>query len=176
MIERNLRRILRLPPRLALIAPNAGYHHVEAGRAIGISGFGHFHWDEAVGVVARFAIDRPHLVERLLAPHEQAAGAVLSNRDASWYQKATLFIDVVRQLAPASFERTLCAISAATAEEGWAATLRAKGDGRRVVALLIESAIERTDALGAMARRLRQRFPRRSKPLPKDVEPIEIGT
>ncbi len=176
MIERNLRRIVRLPPRLALIAPSAGYHHVEAGRAIGLSGFGHFQWEEAVRVVARFALDRPHLVERLLAPHEQAAGAVLSNRDPSWYQKATLFIHVVRQLAPASFERMLSAVNAGAAEEGWAATLRAKGDGRRVVALLIENAIERTDALGAMARRLRQRFPRRSKPLPKDVEPIVIGT
>jgi hypothetical protein len=86
-----------------------------------------------------------------------------------------LFIHVVRQLAPASFDRMLCAVNAAAAEEGWAATLRAKGDGRRVVALLIENAIERTDALGAMARRLRQRFPRRSKPLPNDVEPIVIG-
>ena len=174
MIDRNLHRIVRLPPRLALMAPSAGYRHVEAGGTIGLSGFGHYHWAEAVRVLARFATARPDLVQRLLGPHEAAAGTVLSNKGPSWYQKATLFIHIVRQVAPASFDRMLFAVNVAAAEEGWAATLSAKGDGRRTVALLVESAIGRDDALGAMARRLRQRFPRRSQPSPRDLEPVEV--
>jgi hypothetical protein len=174
MIERNLDCIVTLPPRLALMAPKAGYRHVEGGRRIGLSGFGHFHWHAAVGVLAHFASERPHLVEWLLAPHEEAAGAVLSNEHPSWYQEATLFIHLVRQVAPASFERMLSAIDVSTAEKGWAATLKAKGDGRRAAALLVESGIERSDQLGAMARHLRQRFPLRSRPSATDLEPIEI--
>jgi hypothetical protein len=175
VIHRNLYRIVTLPPRLALMAPSTGYRHIETGGTIGLADFGHFHWEEAVGVLAYFAGDRPDLVEPLLAPHETAAGAVLSNKHPSWYQKASPFICVVRQVAPASFERILSAVNDAAAEEGWAATLKGKGDGRRTVALLVESAIGRTDGLGAVARRLRERFPHRSRPLQKDLEPVEAG-
>jgi len=175
MIQRNLHRIVYLPPRLALMAPNAAYKHVESGKLITLARFGHFHWEEAAGVLLRFGMDRPCLIERLLASHEQAAGAVLSNKHPSWYQSATDFIHIVRQVADGSFQRMLSAVDVAVAEEGWAATLAAKGKGRRAVALLIEGAIERDDALGAMAHRLRQRFPQRSRPLPKDLELIDFS-
>jgi hypothetical protein len=175
MIQRNLHRIVYLPPRLVLMAPNAGYKHIKSGKLITLARFGHFHWQEAACVLLRFAMDRPCLVERLLAPHEQAAGAVLSNKHPSWYQSATDFIHIVRQLADASFQRMLSAVDVAIAEEGWAATLAAKGKGRRAVALLIDGAIERDDALGTMARRLRHRFPQRSRPVPEDLELIDFS-
>jgi hypothetical protein len=118
MIRRNLYRINNLPPRLALMAPEAAYEHVNSGKPITLAQYDHFHWEEAAGVLLWFAIDRPCLVERLLAPHEIAAGKVLSNKHPSWYQRATDFIHIAQQTAEASFGRMLLAIDVTVAEEG----------------------------------------------------------
>ena len=175
VIERNLQRIVTLPPRLAFMAPAAAYKHVDDGRRIGLSGHGHFQWEQAAGVLVKFADQRPDLVEKLLMPSERDAGAVLSNKHPSWYQKATLFIRLLRQLAPASLDRTLASVDVSSAESGWAECLIAKGNARRTVALLVETAMARSDDVGEMARRLRARFPRASRPTPKDLERIGDG-
>jgi hypothetical protein len=175
MIERNLHRIVILPPRLVLMSPKCGYRHVEAGGRIGLTSFNHVHWREAVGVLAYFVRERPNLLDQLLGPHEAAVGAVLSNTHPSWYKEATLFIHLMREVAPASLARMLSFVNVAAAEEGWSAALRAKGDGRRTVALLIEAAVGRADELGAMANRLRKRFSRLSQPSQKDLEAIDFS-
>ncbi|MGO8163248.1 hypothetical protein ACC780_08745 [Rhizobium ruizarguesonis] len=49
-----------------------------------------------------------------------------------------------------------------------------KSEGRQVVALLVQHAIERQDTLGDLARQLRKESPRTSTPRGKSSEPIEL--
>ena len=173
LIDRNLHRIVLLPPRLAIMAPDAAFRHVASNAKIALARHGHFHWQLAAGVLAHFADKRPDLVERLLAPHEEAAGAVLSQKHPSWYKEAALFIRLMRHVAPDSLERMFSAVNVKAAEEGWTMALKGKEDGRRAVAMLIESAIGRTDELGEMARRMRKRFSHRSQMSAKDLVPFD---
>jgi hypothetical protein len=173
LIERNLPRIRTLTPRLAIMAPNAAYRHVEEGGCISLTAYGHCEWNMCAGVIAYFAENRPELVETLLAPHEVPIASILSQRNSSWFREITSFLRVVRQIAPASLDRILCGIDVAAAEFGWADSLKSTGSARRGVALLVELAMPRNDSVGHMARRLRGRFPAGSKPLASDLKPIE---
>jgi hypothetical protein len=169
VIERNLFRISVLPPRLAIIAPNAGYKHVSMGRVIALSQHDHFDWRFSAGVLKDFAEECPSLVEKLLEPHLSTASALMG-RDPSFYRDAIEMIRLMRQVAPDAFSKLLTAIDPLTAENGWAAALKQGGDTRRVVALLIESAIGRRGDLGKLARNLRKSFPRLSLPLASDMQ------
>jgi hypothetical protein len=172
VIERNLKRINVLPPRLAFMAPAAGYLHLESGRQIGLASHSHYHWEWTAGLLGRFSQERPDLIDRLLSPFEAQAGSVLSQRDRSWYRDAALCIRAMRDIAPASLQRVLSSVDCGPAEIGWVASLSAKGGSRRTTALLVEAALPRGDAVGDLARRLRVRFPRTSKPTARDLKSV----
>lgn len=181
LIERNRPRMGAMSTRLAIIAPDSGYRHVEAGGEIALSHFEHFDWRLGVGVLAYFADKRPDLVEALLRPHEAKAGAVLSRASPSWYREAALFLRLAWQVAPESFQRLLDHLDVAAAEQGWTNALTgkegtrergAKAGARQAVAFLINRAIDRTDAVGDLARGLRQRFPKRSVPSAATLKPL----
>ncbi|GAB7541415.1 hypothetical protein [Cupriavidus sp. 8B] len=172
LIERNLHRIDQLPPRLALIAPQAGYTHVAQGGTIALSNYGHFHWELAVGVLAHFANERPQLVNALLSPHEVHGGKILSNEHPSWFQKATTFLRLLGQVAPDNLARMLGHVHVSGAERGWANALNGKGVERQSAAFLVHCAIDRADAVGEMARKLRRRFPKRSIPSEATLAPL----
>ena len=78
----------------------------------------------------------------------------------------------MRQVAPQSLQRILAQVDVTDAEIGWAAAISATAATRRTAALLIESALERTDQVGDMARRLHRRFPKQSAPRPEDLQPF----
>jgi hypothetical protein len=172
LIERNAHRIEVLAPRLALMAPEVAYRHVEQGRRIALSSFDHVSWTLGAAVIAFFFEARPDLVDALLAPAEGAVARSLSQKHESWYREATIFIRIVRQVAPQSLQRILAQVDVTDAEIGWAAAISATAATRRTAALLIESALERTDQVGDMARRLRRRFPKQSAPRPEDLQPF----
>ncbi|WP_196481759.1 hypothetical protein [Burkholderia stagnalis] len=50
----------------------------------------------------------------------------------------------------------------------------AKAQARQVASLLIQQALDRSDAVGKLARQLRRDFPSQSVPLSKTVEPIDL--
>ncbi len=172
LIERNLSRIDVLPPRLAYMAPAAAYLHLENGKQIGLGAHSHYEWEWTAVLLGRFGQERPDLIDRLLTPFEAQAGKVLSQKDRSWYREAALCIRALRDIAPASLHRVLSAVDCAPAETGWAASLSAKGGARHTAALLVEAALPREDAIGDVARRLRARFPRASKPTRSDLKQV----
>jgi hypothetical protein len=172
LIERNAHRIEVLAPRLALMAPEVACRHVEQGRLIGLSTGDHVSWVLGAAVVAYFSEARPDLVNAVLAPAEASAGRVLSQKHQSWYREATIFLRVMRQVAPQNLQRMLGHVDVNSAEIGWADAISAGGAPRRAVSLLVESALERADPVGKMARRVRSRFPKQSYPRQSDLEPI----
>lgn len=172
-IARNSDRIVIMPPRVALMAPEVAYRHVEKGLHVAISRFGHVDWDFGAGLISYFYESRPDLLESLLTPAETTTARVLSQHHPSWYKEATLFIKLLRQVAPQNLERVLAQIDSSGAEIGWSAALSHGGSPRRTVALLIDSSKDRRDSLGLTARRLRARFPRLSIPKADDLKPFE---
>lgn len=165
-IRANLPRIEAFPPRLALMAPLAAYEHVERGGLIRLTQHDHVDWLFGVGVIARFAEDHPDLLEAVLKPSEVPTGRVLSSAHPSWYAEAADYVSVIAQAAPESLQRILDAVDVTGAQKGWATALSYGRGPRRTVAVLVESSLKRSDKLGALARRLRERFPKSSVPTP----------
>ncbi|OSI67403.1 hypothetical protein BSZ21_17580 [Bradyrhizobium canariense] len=62
-----------------------------------------------------------------------------------------------------------------TVEPNWIAGIKSSPDIRRATALLIEAASSREDGLGEMARRVREKYPSKSKPTSEDVEDFTLG-
>ncbi|RJP53438.1 MAG: hypothetical protein C4583_04635 [Anaerolineaceae bacterium] len=165
LISANLHRIEAFPPRLVMVAPTAAYQHVAHGRQIRLNQHDHVDWRFGTGVVSYFANDYPDLLEFVLAPSEAATGRVLSNAHPSWYNEAADYISVIAGTAPQILQRILDSVDVVGAEKGWAAALAHGGGPRKTVALLVQSSFGRTDELGALAQRLRARFPKSSNPV-----------
>lgn len=172
-IARNADRIVVMPPRLALMAPEVAHRHVEKGLGIALSRFDHVEWRFGAVLIPYFYQSRPDLVDALLTPAEATVARSLSQHHPSRYKEVTLFIRLLRQLAPQSLERILAQVDASGAEIGWAAALSHGGAPRRAAALLIDSSQNRSDSLGLAARRLRARFARLSVPKADDLKPFE---
>lgn len=166
VVYRNLSRIEKFSPRVAGMTPRAAFAHVEAGKTIRLAQHGHCEWRFGAVIVSQFAEERPHLVNDLLAPWESDFGTGLSWQNSSWFREVALFIKVLSEKAPENLQRILAAVDVTKAEQGWADSLEKGGEPRRAVALLVEAAISRTDAVGDMARRLRKRFSKVSVPVP----------
>ena len=164
LISANLHRIEAFPPRLVMVAPTAAYQHVAQGGQIRLTQHDHVDWRFGTGVVSYFANDWPDLLEFVLAPSEAATGRVLSNAHPSWYDEAAGYIGVVAGAAPQCLQRILDAVDVTGAEKGWSAALAHGFGPRRTAALLVQSSLGRTDELGALAMRLRARFPKSSNP------------
>lgn len=185
MVRNGLDRTPTLSVRLAMLAPEAAADQIKAGRSVGLATHGHFHWSMSAAVVAQLADTHSELIEPLVSPHETIASEQLSKKSQPFFDEPLLFLRLVWQLAPASFERIMGGVDPSGAEVGWGAALsgqdaakHAKGDRRQKVddvqtaAWLVERSLSRGDALGASARRLRVRFPRRSLPDPKHLKPL----
>ena len=165
-IHANLHRIEAFPPRLVLMAPLAAYEHVERGGLIRLTQHDHVDWLFGIGVIAYFAEDHPDLLEAVLKPSVVTTGRVLSSAHPSWYKEAADYLSVIAQAAPESLRHILDAVDVAGAQKGWATALSHGRGPRRTVAVLVESSFKRSDKLGALARRLRKRFPKSSVPTP----------
>ncbi len=164
LISANLYRIEAFPPRLVMVAPTAAYQHVAQGRQIRLTQHDHVDWRFGTGVVSYFANDYPDLLEFVLAPSEAGTGRVLSNAHPSWFNEAADYISVIAGVAPQSLQRILDSVDVTGAEKGWAAALAHGCGPRKTAALLVQSSLGRTDELGALAQRLRARFPKSSNP------------
>jgi hypothetical protein len=186
MVANNLDRTPTLSVRLAMLAPEAAVAQIGAGKSVGLATYGHFHWRMSAAVIAQLAEAHSDLIEPMIIPHEAVASERLSKKSQPFFDEPLLFLRLVWQLAPASFERIMGRIDPGGAEAGWRAALSGEdaarhaptGDRRQKVAdlqtasWLIERSLERSDDLGATARRLRARFPRRSRPALKLLEPF----
>lgn len=186
MIAAHLDEMEPLTVRLAMLAPETAARQVIAGKSVGLSTHDHFHWRMSAAVVAQLVNPHPDLLEPMIAPHVAVASAQLGRKTQPFFDKPLLFLRLTRQMAPVGFERIMAGIDPDGAEAGWTAALqgadakqhaptgdrRQRRADRESAAWLVERALERDDALGEVARRVRARFPRRSLPPAKLLEPF----
>lgn len=161
-VVQNLDRIEKFSPRLAVMMPEVVVRHIEAGKRVRLGQHDHFEFEFGAILIAQLQQLRPDLIETVLAPFEPFAAEALSRQNSSWFRCASMFVEILREAAPASLQRILSAIDAKKAEEGWVDSLLRAGPAQDAVALLIESALSRDDAVGDMARRLRKKYRNRS--------------
>lgn len=181
LIARNEAQITNLSPRLAWMAPEVAFRHLAAGKLVSITKHGHCEWGLGVAMLARIARTSPSLLAALLEPHYAPIAAILSQQSPSFWDEAALFIRVLAEVDEAGLTRILDQIDPARATEGWRKALLGgeahrkhdkDANPREAAALLIHYAIDRADALGDVARRLRREHPKRSTPSAKMLEPI----
>lgn len=186
MVAHNLDSAETLSVRLATLAPDAAATHLKAGKPIGLASYGHFHWRMSAAVVAQLAEAHVDLLETMIAPHTVVASEQLSRKSQPFFDEPLIFMRIIWQLAPRMFEQIMAGIDTAGAEAGWAAAFSGgdakqhapagdreqKRTDRQTAAWLVERNLARSDHLGAVARRLRARFPSRSRPTPKSLEPF----
>lgn len=183
MVKRNEPQIINMSTHLAAIAPASALRHVAAGKRIALCHWGHVDWELGMLVLARFVQSAPTSVPALLEPHYDGLAAALSQPSPSFYNDGLLFLRILVQAGPGGLTRVLDHINVEKAAQGWSNALRGlennrkpgvKAQARQVVSLLIHHALNRNDAVGDLAKRLRLDFPRQSFPLPKTLEPIDM--
>ncbi len=183
LIEQNEARIVTMSPHLAALAPTSALRHVAAGKRIALSNWGQVAWELGALVLARFAQSEPTLVPALLEPHYVGLASTLSQPSPTFYNDSLLFLRIFVQVAPNGVSRVLDLISVETAERGWRNALcgrennripGAKAQARQVASLLIHYALDRNDAVGALAQRLRLQLPRQSCPPAEILEQIDL--
>jgi hypothetical protein len=176
LLEPRLANMGAMPARFALMLPDLAIKQVEAGRSIN---FEH-HWDWAALLVAHFSIKRPDLVDELIQRRLPAIASNLSKSSPTYLNEILLFLRVVADVAPITFEHLLGNIDVGEASDGWRHALKgtknnqvrgAKTQARAVVAFLIEKSMTRQDGLGDLARELRKSYPRASTPSLKILAP-----
>jgi hypothetical protein len=184
LIERNELRIVTMSTHTAALAPGSALRHVAAGKRIALCHNGHVDWGLGALVLWRLVKSDPTLIPALLEPHYGDLAAALSQPSPSFYNEALLFLRLLAQVEPAGLTRVLDQIEVAQAGLGWRTALlepenkrRRRGrklQARQVAAFLIHHALDREDAVGDLARRLRGKHPRQSSPLPKTIETIDL--
>ncbi|MXW20209.1 MAG: hypothetical protein F4Z95_05340 [Gammaproteobacteria bacterium] len=164
LVVRNLDRIEQLPPRLAVIAPEAALRHARNGRYLRLVQYDHVDWRFGGLALAVICQAEPDLLQSLFAPFEKQLAKALSAPNSSFFDESELLIRLLLDKAPDCARRVLEHLEIRVAENGWMDCLRKSKGHRASAALLIEGAIEIEGPVGDMARRLRKRFPKSSLP------------
>jgi hypothetical protein len=184
MVSHNEPSIVNMSTHLAAIAPASALRHVAAGRRIALCHWGNVDWQLGALVLARLVQSEPTLAFTLLEPHYGGLAEALSQPSPSFYKDALLFLRLLAQVAPGGLVRVLDQVDAKKAEIGWRNALRglegsrepgAKTQAQQVACLMIHYAIDRSDAVGELARQMRYEFPRRSISAAIILEPIDLS-
>ncbi|MGX5843702.1 hypothetical protein ACWGTI_23570 [Mesorhizobium sp. ArgA1] len=183
LIARNEAKIVTMSAHLAALGPESALRHVAAGKRIAITYSGHVDWQLGAAVLIHFIEKKRQLIPTLIGPHFDGFASALSQPSPTWYNEALLFLRLTIAAAPDFIPKVLDRIEVDKAARGWRNALAmrennrvqgAKAQARQVVALLVHQAIDRGDAVGDLARQLRSEFPKRSIPLEKTIEAIEL--
>lgn len=184
LIESRLEDMEALPPRLALMAPNAAVFAARTGKRIAIAEHGHVAWDFGAGVLAQLHEHDATLPPLVLRAQLAEIALPLSQGHSSWYNEALPFLRVFHHVDAEGFDSMLGLVDVANARKGWAAALETKSkskkrNGRRhygsrdTAAWLIERSLARNDPIGMLARDLRAQFGENSKPSDELMSPID---
>lgn len=157
-------RIRDMPPRLVLLAPQVGIEHVSAGKKLRLARHGHVEWEMGAIALALIGEDRPELVPDVVKPFVGNIAEGLGSYSRNQAAEAEYLIRVLSDKAPAVWKDILAALDVDKAEKDLAACLVQGRGHRRVAALVINGAHEMSGPVGAMAIRLRKRFPKASIP------------
>lgn len=170
IIEERLKDAKILRPKVALLSPKLIEQHLDQKLAVAIDAHGHIDWTSAAIIVARLVEPRPDLVPAVVEPLVLPISAKLSNSHPSFWRDAHLFFHLIRQFAPEFLDRMLDGVDPSTAEPNWIAGIKSPPDVRRATTILVDAALSREDSVGEMARRIRGKYPAKSKPVKEDVE------
>lgn len=159
MVMNYLAETPALSVRLAMLAPLAAVAQINDGKLVGVATHGHFHCRMSAGVIAQLAGDHDALIEPMIAPHEAVASKQLGSKNQPFFDEPLLFLRLIWQLAPTSFERIMANVDPSGAEAGWRAALsgkdaaqhapsgdrRQKAADRQTAAWLIERCVSRSE-------------------------------
>ena len=169
-IDARLKDAKVLSPTLAFLSPDLAIRHLDSGKVIGIVAGDHINWRGGAVVIAQLIKPRPDLVPVVLEPIVTPVFTMLSKSHPSFWRDAHLFLHLIRQIAPENLERILDGVNPVTAEANWVAGVKSPPDIRRATSILVEAALNRPDAVGDMARRIRKKYPSASSPIKSDLE------
>lgn len=161
-VQKNLGNMETMPPRLAIIAPDAAVEFVRGGKSIALASYSHVAWSYGEFVIALFLEKAPELLSPALAQCIPALAKAVSEAHPSWYKESSPMLKAMLTHAPESLQLALNLVSAEKAAIGWKAALEAGGGSKRTVDVLLHAAGDRTDAIGDLARQLRRRRKPRS--------------
>lgn len=166
-------RIQELPPRLVLLAPEAGIAHVAAGKRLRLARFGHLEWD--MGALALYIIgeSRPDLVEAAARPFIGNIAKSLESYNRNFAGEAEPLIRVLIDKAPSVWAEVLSTLDVDVSEKSLVDCLGKGGSHQRAAALVIESALQMEGPIREMAHRLRKRFPKGS--IPPTASPLYVS-
>jgi len=148
-----------MPWRLGAASPSAAAAWLGRGRAIELEVEAGVGWDAATDLLAAVTDVDADAAKRMLENNIDVIGRGLSLPQATSAEDALPFIDLAERLSPGLVRSALATIDAPAAEAHWTARLRGKSSERRVAARLWAIAEGDDDELGALSRRLAQRFP-----------------
>lgn len=161
-IQRNLGHMETMPPRLAVVAPDAAVEFVRVGKSIALANYSHVTWNYGEFVIALFMEKAPELLPSVLAQCIPTIAKTLSEAHPSWYKESSPMLKTMLTHAPESLQRVLDMMNAEKAAIGWKAAMSAGRGSKKTVDVLLQAAGDRTDAIGDLARLLRKRRKPRS--------------
>ncbi|MCQ4312786.1 hypothetical protein NAV33_12875 [Pseudomonas stutzeri] len=161
-VRKYLGHMETMPPRLAVIAPDAAVEFVRGGKSIALASYSHVAWNYGEFVIALFLEKAPELLPPALAQCIPTIAKAVSEDHPSWYKESSPMLKAMLTHAPDSLQLALDLVSADKAAIGWKAALEAGGRSKRTVDVLLQAARDRTDAIGDLARQLRRRRKTRS--------------
>ncbi|MEH3122801.1 MAG: hypothetical protein PGN16_12610 [Sphingomonas phyllosphaerae] len=166
-------QIVEMPPRFVLLAPEVGIAHVAAGKRLTLAKHGHVEWE--MGAVALYLIGeaRPDLIAPAVKPFVGEIANSLSSYDRNHAGDAHFLFRLLIDKAPEVWRKVLSALDVDAVERSLAACFRMDASHRHAAAVVVDSAIGKSDAIAAMAQRLRTRFPKAS--VPTDTPPKHVS-
>lgn len=170
IMEERLKDAATLRPRLALLSPKLVERHLDRKRVIAIDSHGHIDWMSGAVILARLIESRADLVPAVLEPLVSPVSEKLSKSHPSFWRDAHLFFHLIRQFASDFLGRMLDGVDPSTAEPNWIAGIKSPPDIRRATTILVDAALSRGDSVAEMARRIRGKYPAKSKPIREDIE------
>jgi hypothetical protein len=156
-VQKNLGHMETMPPRLAVIAPDAAVEFVRGGKPIALASYSHVAWSYGEFVIALFLKKAPELLPTVLAQCISGIANAVSEAHPSWYKESSPMLKAMLIHSPESLQLVLDLVSIEKAAIGWKAALEAGGGSKKTVEVLIQAAGGRTDAIGDIARQLRKR-------------------
>jgi hypothetical protein len=166
-------QIVEMPPRLVLLAPEVGIAHVAAGKRLTLAKHGHVEWE--MGAVALYLIGeaRPDLIAPAVKPFVGEIAKSLASYDRNHTGDAHFLFHLLIEKAPEVWREVLSALDVDAVERSLVACLRMDAGHRHAAAMVVNSAIGVSGAIGAMAQRVRTRFPKAS--VPTDTPPKYVS-
>ena len=164
IIKGRLSDIKVMPSRIAFLSPELACAVVEQGGVIAIGKDMALSWPVAAIIVQKFGKLCPDLVPVLVAPHESEAASSLQSKQINIFDNADVFLRTLEEISPESLTRILTRVDPIAAETAWVACLKRGGKARQTAAYLVEHCQSSSDELGAVAKRLRRRYPTASIP------------